>query len=71
MSNELTGDKKAVLDFMENALPTELLLMNQCSQKRVNAIIGARPFKGWKDLVKKFQNIKFLDAELLNAAQVC
>lgn len=55
---------------MQNALPTELLLMNQCSQKKVNAIIEARPFDNWKDLVTKFQNIKFLDTDLLNSAQV-
>ncbi|XP_003424919.1 SWI/SNF-related matrix-associated actin-dependent regulator of chromatin subfamily A containing DEAD/H box 1 homolog isoform X2 [Nasonia vitripennis] len=69
VSNDLTGDKKAVLQFMQNALPTELLLMNQCSQKKVNAIIEARPFDDWRDLVTKFQNIKFLDTDLLNSAQ--
>ncbi|XP_011503442.1 PREDICTED: SWI/SNF-related matrix-associated actin-dependent regulator of chromatin subfamily A containing DEAD/H box 1 homolog [Ceratosolen solmsi marchali] len=69
ISNTLTHNKKAVFNFMQNALPTELLLMNQCSQKKVNAIIEARPFNGWKDLVEKFQSIKFLDTELLNAAQ--
>ncbi|XP_029037037.1 SWI/SNF-related matrix-associated actin-dependent regulator of chromatin subfamily A containing DEAD/H box 1 homolog [Osmia bicornis bicornis] len=69
ISNELTGDKKAVLEFMQNALPTELLLMSQCSQKKTNAIIEARPFKDWRDLVQKFQNNKYLDTELLNSAQ--
>ncbi|KAL0107362.1 hypothetical protein PUN28_015725 [Cardiocondyla obscurior] len=70
ISNELTGDKKAVLDFMQTALPSELLLLPQCSQKRVRAIISVRPFEDWRDLVNKFQNIKYLDTELLNAAQV-
>lgn len=70
ISNELTGDKKAVLEFMQNALLSELLLMSQCSQKRAYAIINARPFEDWRDLVNKFQNIKYLDTELLNAAQV-
>ncbi|KAL6265092.1 hypothetical protein P5V15_005182 [Pogonomyrmex californicus] len=70
ISNELTGDKKAVLDFMQTALPSELLLMAQCSQKRANAIIAVRPFEDWRDLVNKFQNTKYLDTELLNAAQV-
>lgn len=70
ISNELTGDKKAVLEFMQTALPSELLLMSQCSQKRACAIIHARPFEDWRDLVNKFQNIKYLDTELLNAAQV-
>ncbi|XP_077268137.1 SWI/SNF-related, matrix-associated actin-dependent regulator of chromatin, subfamily a, containing DEAD/H box 1 isoform X3 [Temnothorax americanus] len=70
ISNELTGDKKSVLEFMQTALPSELLLMSQCSQKRAWAIIDARPFEDWRDLVNKFQNIKYLDTELLNAAQV-
>lgn len=70
ISNELTGDKKAVLEFMQTAMISELLLMSQCSQKRANAIVEARPFKDWRDLVNKFQNTKYLDTELLNAAQV-
>ncbi|XP_070156664.1 SWI/SNF-related matrix-associated actin-dependent regulator of chromatin subfamily A containing DEAD/H box 1 homolog [Polyergus mexicanus] len=70
ISNELTGDKKAVLEFMQTALPSELLLMSQCSQKRANAIVETRPFQDWRDLVNKFQNTRYLDTELLNAAQV-
>ncbi|KAG5322249.1 SMRCD regulator, partial [Pseudoatta argentina] len=70
ISNELTGDKKAVLEFMQNAILTELLLMSQCSSKKAQAIIDARPFEDWRDLVNKFQNTKYLDTELLNAAQV-
>lgn len=70
ISNELTGDKKAVLEFMRTALPSELLLMSQCSQKRANAIVEARPFQDWRNLVNKFQNTRYLDTELLNAAQV-
>lgn len=66
----MTGDRKAVLDFMQTALPTELLLMHQCSQKKVNAILRARPFDDWRDLVEKFQSIKFLDTDLLNSAKV-
>ncbi|XP_053987449.1 SWI/SNF-related matrix-associated actin-dependent regulator of chromatin subfamily A containing DEAD/H box 1 homolog [Hylaeus anthracinus] len=69
ISNELTADKKAVLEFMQNSPVSELLLMSQCSQKKANAIIEARPFKDWRDLVEKFQNYKHLDTELLNSAQ--
>ncbi|XP_003486511.1 SWI/SNF-related matrix-associated actin-dependent regulator of chromatin subfamily A containing DEAD/H box 1 homolog [Bombus vosnesenskii] len=69
ISNELTADKKAVLEFMQNALISELLLMSQCSQKKANAIKEARPFEDWRDLVQKFQNNKYLDTELLNSAQ--
>lgn len=71
VTDDLTGDRKAVLEFFQKALPTELLLMYQCTQKKVNAIIQVRPFEGWRDLVNKFQTTKFLDTELLNAAQVC
>ncbi|XP_011868730.1 PREDICTED: SWI/SNF-related matrix-associated actin-dependent regulator of chromatin subfamily A containing DEAD/H box 1 homolog [Vollenhovia emeryi] len=70
ISNELTGDKKGVLEFMQCALFSELLLMSQCTPKRARAIVDARPFEDWRDLVNKFQNIKYLDTELLNAAQV-
>ncbi|XP_031844634.1 SWI/SNF-related, matrix-associated actin-dependent regulator of chromatin, subfamily a, containing DEAD/H box 1 [Nomia melanderi] len=69
ISNELTNDKKAVLEFMQTSLPSELLLMSQCSQKKATAIIQARPFENWRDLVQKFQNNKYLDTELLNSAQ--
>ncbi|XP_076654676.1 SWI/SNF-related, matrix-associated actin-dependent regulator of chromatin, subfamily a, containing DEAD/H box 1 [Halictus rubicundus] len=69
ISNELTGDKKAVLTFMQTSHSSELLLMSQCSQKKANAIIEARPFKDWRDLVQKFQNNRYLDTELLNSAQ--
>lgn len=55
---------------MQNSLASELLLMSQCSQKKANAIMEARPFQNWRDLVQKFQNYKHLDTELLNSAQV-
>jgi len=70
ISNDLTSDKKAVLEFMQTAITSELLLMSQCSQKKANAIIEARPFEDWRNLVHKFQNTRYLDTELLNAAQV-
>lgn len=56
---------------MQTALPSELLLMSQCSQKKANAIIESRPFDDWRDLVNKFKNTKYLDTDLLNAADVC
>lgn len=70
ISNDLTHDKKAVLEFMRTALLSELLLIPQCSQKRAEAVIEARPFENWRDLVFKFQNNKYLDTELLNSTQV-
>lgn len=70
VSDDLTGDKKAVLEFMQNAQAMELLLIHQCSQKRVNAILESRPFRSWSDLVYKFQSVRYLDTDLLNSAQV-
>ncbi|KAH0561494.1 SWI/SNF-related matrix-associated actin-dependent regulator of chromatin subfamily A containing DEAD/H box 1 homolog [Cotesia glomerata] len=70
VSNDLTGDKKAVFDFMQTAILAELLMMHQCSQKKAEAIITARPFEDWRDMVDKFQHNKYLDTELLNSAQV-
>ncbi|XP_048508009.1 SWI/SNF-related matrix-associated actin-dependent regulator of chromatin subfamily A containing DEAD/H box 1 homolog [Athalia rosae] len=69
LSNELTGDKKRVLEFMQTATLQELLMMSKCSQKKANAILQARPFEDWRDLVQKFQSYKHLDTDLLNSAQ--
>ncbi|XP_050311077.1 SWI/SNF-related matrix-associated actin-dependent regulator of chromatin subfamily A containing DEAD/H box 1 homolog [Anthonomus grandis grandis] len=69
ISDELTGDKKKVLDFFENATTNELQLMQYCSKKKADAIIECRPFAGWKDLVTKLQSNKNLSTDLLNSAQ--
>lgn len=69
ISNELTGDKRKVLEFMQSATDIELQLMNFCSKKKAVAIIHARPFTGWIDLVEKLSNNKNLSTDLLNAAQ--
>ncbi|CAH1978360.1 unnamed protein product [Acanthoscelides obtectus] len=54
ISDELTGDKKRVLEFFQSATVNELQLMNSCSKKKGEAIIEARPFTGWVDLVNLF-----------------
>ncbi|CAG9812421.1 unnamed protein product [Phaedon cochleariae] len=69
ISDELTGDKKRVFDFFENATINELQLMNSCSKKKAEAIIEARPYAGWVDLVNKLQTNKNMSPDLLNAAQ--
>lgn len=66
--NELTPDKKNVLDFLQNATPKELELMASCSRKKAEQIIECRPFKGWVDVVTKLQQNKNLSPDLLNAA---
>lgn len=69
ITDDLTDAKRKVLDFLSNASEKELRLMPVCSQKRLEAILEQRPFTGWKDLVTKFQNGKFLGTNLLNSAQ--
>ncbi|KAG5890777.1 hypothetical protein JTB14_016513 [Gonioctena quinquepunctata] len=68
ISDELTGDKKRVLEFFQTATVSELQLMNSCSKKKAENIIESRPFTGWVDLVEKLQTNK-LSTDLLNAAQ--
>lgn len=69
ISDHLTSDKKRVLEFMQKAPQNELQLMSSCSKKKAEAIIAARPFNGWIDLVTKLQTNKNLSTDLLNAAQ--
>ena len=54
---------------MQTATEAELQLMSFCSKKKAEAIIEARPFAGWVDLVEKLSNNKNLNTDLLNAAQ--
>jgi len=53
ISDDLTGDKKEVLEFLSTATVGELRVMPHCSQKKAEAIIEQRPYTGWKDLVSK------------------
>lgn len=69
ISDDLTSDKRRVLEFMQTATPNELSLMATCSKKKVDAIIAVRPFTGWVDLVEKLQTNKNLNTDLLNYAQ--
>lgn len=69
ISNDLTGDKRKVMEFFETATLNELQLMNYCSKKKAELLIEARPFKSWIDLVEKLQSNKNLSTDLLNSAQ--
>lgn len=51
ITNDLTSDKKSVLEFLQKATPNELQLMASCSKKKVEALIELRPFNSWTDLV--------------------
>ncbi|CAG4982849.1 unnamed protein product [Colias eurytheme] len=69
VTDDLVGDKRKVFEFLNTSSPNELLLLSGCSQKKADAIVAQRPFKGWLDMVEKFNNNKMLSTELLNSTQ--
>ncbi|XP_045498279.1 SWI/SNF-related matrix-associated actin-dependent regulator of chromatin subfamily A containing DEAD/H box 1 homolog [Colias croceus] len=69
VTDDLVGDKRKVFEFLNTSSPSELLLLSGCSQKKAEAIVAQRPFKGWLDMVEKFNNNKMLSTELLNSTQ--
>ncbi|XP_077298015.1 SWI/SNF-related, matrix-associated actin-dependent regulator of chromatin, subfamily a, containing DEAD/H box 1 isoform X2 [Arctopsyche grandis] len=69
VSNDLFGYKKKVFEFLNIAKNAELQQLQGCSSKKAEVIISCRPFKGWIDVVEKFQDNKNLSTDLLNSAQ--
>ncbi|CAH0715307.1 unnamed protein product, partial [Brenthis ino] len=69
ITDDLGGDKRKVFEFLNTSSMNELSLLSGCSQKKAEAIIAQRPFKGWLDMVEKFNNNKMLSTDLLNATQ--
>ncbi|PKU33380.1 hypothetical protein llap_16316 [Limosa lapponica baueri] len=45
------GYKAKILSFLQDASPSELTLIPQCSQKKAQKIIALRPFNSWEALV--------------------
>ena len=58
--DHLTGAKKKVLKFFNEATDHELTGIQGCNKKKVQEIIKQRPFEGWVDLVTKFQTTKYI-----------
>lgn len=69
ISDEMTGDRQKVFEFLSQADVAELQQMHSFSKKKAEAIVDCRPFQGWKDMLEKFQNKSGLGGELLNSAQ--
>ncbi|CAG4959105.1 unnamed protein product [Parnassius apollo] len=69
ITDDLVGDKRKVFEFLNTSNMNELSLLSGCSQKKAEAIIALRPFKGWLDMVEKFNSSKALSTELLNSTQ--
>lgn len=68
-SSLMTGQRKKVFDFMNKATLMELQTVKSLSEKKASLIMELRPFKDWKDLLKKLESNKALSADLLNMAQ--
>ncbi|XP_009946980.1 PREDICTED: SWI/SNF-related matrix-associated actin-dependent regulator of chromatin subfamily A containing DEAD/H box 1-like, partial [Leptosomus discolor] len=47
------GYKTKILSFLQDASPSELTLIPQCSDKKVQKIIALRPFNSWEALFTK------------------
>ncbi|XP_060803341.1 SWI/SNF-related matrix-associated actin-dependent regulator of chromatin subfamily A containing DEAD/H box 1 homolog [Amyelois transitella] len=69
ITDDLIGDKRKVFEFLNTSNMNELSLLSGCSQKKAEAIMSLRPFKGWLDMVEKFNSNKSLSTELLNSTQ--
>ncbi|GBP05415.1 hypothetical protein EVAR_76822_1 [Eumeta japonica] len=69
ISDDLMGDKRKVFNFLNTSGKNELSQLSGCSQKKADAIVALRPFKGWLDMVQKLNSSKMLSADLLNATQ--
>ncbi|XP_034255614.1 SWI/SNF-related matrix-associated actin-dependent regulator of chromatin subfamily A containing DEAD/H box 1 homolog [Thrips palmi] len=69
ISDEMTDDKRQVLNFLSEADVGELYQMSNCSKKKAELIIECRPFEGWKDTVEKLEKKSGLGAGILNSAQ--
>ncbi|XP_023215093.1 SWI/SNF-related matrix-associated actin-dependent regulator of chromatin subfamily A containing DEAD/H box 1-like isoform X2 [Centruroides sculpturatus] len=65
----LTPARASVLNFFQEATSEELISVPGCSKKKVDIIVGLRPFSGWMDLVNKFESNKYITPDLLNGAR--
>ncbi|XP_026327681.1 SWI/SNF-related matrix-associated actin-dependent regulator of chromatin subfamily A containing DEAD/H box 1 homolog [Hyposmocoma kahamanoa] len=54
ITDDLGGDKRKVFEFLNKSNLNELSMLSGCSQKKAEAILAQRPFKGWLDMVSSF-----------------
>lgn len=66
--DNLTADKRKVLNFFNEGGDHELTGIQGCNKKKVVEIVKLRPFEGWVDLVTKLQTCAKLNTEMLNSA---
>ncbi|XP_068537824.1 SWI/SNF-related matrix-associated actin-dependent regulator of chromatin subfamily A containing DEAD/H box 1 isoform X4 [Anas acuta] len=59
------GYKAKILSFLQDASPSELTLIPQCSQKKVQKIIALRPFNSWEALFTKMTKTSGLSEDIV------
>lgn len=69
VSDDLSGEKLKVYEFLCNADLIELQQMPQCSKKKAELIMDCRPFEGWKDLLEKLERKSGVGGQVLNSVQ--
>ncbi|XP_064366550.1 SWI/SNF-related matrix-associated actin-dependent regulator of chromatin subfamily A containing DEAD/H box 1 isoform X2 [Dromaius novaehollandiae] len=59
------GCKAKILSFLQDASPSELALIPQCSQKKAQKIIALRPFNSWESLFTKMTKTTGLSEDVV------
>jgi len=62
------GYKVKILSFLQDASPSELTLIPQCSQKKAQKIIALRPFNSWEALVGSHSSFPILSLPRVKVA---
>ncbi|XP_061849534.1 SWI/SNF-related matrix-associated actin-dependent regulator of chromatin subfamily A containing DEAD/H box 1 [Colius striatus] len=57
--------KAKILSFLQDASPSELSLIPQCSQKKTQKIIALRPFNSWESLFTKMTKTTGLSEDIV------
>ncbi|XP_053921227.1 SWI/SNF-related matrix-associated actin-dependent regulator of chromatin subfamily A containing DEAD/H box 1 isoform X2 [Cuculus canorus] len=57
--------KVKILSFLQDASPSELTLIPQCSQKKAQKIIALRPFNSWESLFAKMTQTVGLSEDIV------
>lgn len=57
--------KSKILSFLQDASPSELTMIPQCSEKKVQKIIALRPFNSWEALLSKITKTAGLSEDIV------
>lgn len=65
----MTKDRKRVLDFLNTANSSELMVVKSLSAKKIDILLPLRPFDNWANLLRKIDENKIITTDMLNACQ--